>query len=580
YIDSQFKHINIKEFSGINIKTNERYSDNPIDNRNYFYFGFKKEINTVRFSVLNKESITQNLVLEFSNSLIAEIQVFQEFSDSIKLIHKTGIDFPFSTRPISHQHFSFPIKLKAFQSATFLLKLKKEVGRPLVTSVTLKNKSSFAKQSFMQQLMIGLYYGISLLSILFSLFIFFFLRKSSYLIYAGYVVFLGLFLSSYLGLFPYLFLSPDAIFNKYTHYVLFSEIALLLFVIFSQKILDAKKYMPRLRKIIISLIIVLVLVRLLLHFVFTNLFSGYVPIFMKLWYVVFIIALILITIEIILFYKKNNVRTSFFAIAYLFMLLGTFLTILYHSYGLINTIFLGLPVLFYASFMEILFLTFTIIFMVKEIYDERNILSKELVIEQRRFLSSFMKGEEKERNRIGQELHDNIGSKLGHLKRFVHNKIENKEVDSVIDELCNDVRNLSHKISLGEMKLVGFVNSAADLINIYKNETGLEINFNAFHPPTEINENISTNLFRVLQEALNNIIKHAKANEVTIQIIGYQKEITLSIEDDGKGFDSIAIKEGIGIKNMSARIKSLKGKFSIDSQPNVGTSILITVPIN
>jgi signal transduction histidine kinase len=86
------------------------------------------------------------------------------------------------------------------------------------------------------------------------------------------------------------------------------------------------------------------------------------------------------------------------------------------------------------------------------------------------------------------------------------------------------------------------------------------------------------NLYRIIQEACHNIIKHAKAKKAEINILMDDKKINLSIIDDGIGLKPTTSENGIGLKNMKYRIKTLKGKFKISSQPNLGTSINITIP--
>lgn len=259
------------------------------------------------------------------------------------------------------------------------------------------------------------------------------------------------------------------------------------------------------------------------------------------------------------------------------MIIGTFASILYHAYGLVNTYVYDLPLLFYSSFLEILLLTFTVVLMVKDIYDERNILSEKIVIEEKKNLTAFIKGEDQERKRISKELHDNIGSQLSYLKRFVSDKFKDEEVTETIDSICNDVRNLSHDISPSDLKIVGFKNAVEDLSKNLSSQTILDVDFSSYHFPEILEDDIATQLYRVVQEAFNNIIKHADAKHVDIQLIGHKESFSISIEDDGKGFDLKAIEQGLGLKNMRSRIQQINGSFSIDSKIKSGTSLLITI---
>ncbi len=575
YIDADFSLTNLKPFSKINGASQHQ----ELDTKTYYYFSFNNSYNTIDFTLKNQLKTSKNLVLQLTYVYIQEIVLCKLNNNTFVPVYTTGIEHPISSKPLEHRLFSLPISLKPNETATFQLKLKKEEGKPLVTSACIKSEKVFTKQNFIQQIFIGSYFGVSLLSVVFSLFIFSFLRNSTYLIYAAYVVFLGLFISAYIGVFSQFFLSESNTINKYSHYVVFSEISLVLFALFSQKILEAKTYTPKLKKGIEILLAIVIILRLGLHFVFTHVFESAVAIFMKIWYSFFIILIGIIIVQIAIYYRKNNKRTSLFALAYIFMILGTMASILYHGYGILNTYFYDLPLLFYTSFLEILFLTFTVVFMVKDIYDERNVLSERIVIQEQKNLTAFIKGEDQERKRIGKELHDNIGSKLSYLKRFVSDKFKDENVTNTIDGICNDVRNLSHEISPSDLKIVGFKDSIKELSKTLSDQTSLKIDFHEYQFPETIDEEIAIQIYRVTQEAFNNILKHSDAKLVDVQLIGYDDSITISIEDDGVGFNSKDIDMGLGLKNMSSRIKQIGGTLSIDSKVGYGTSILISLPL-
>ncbi len=573
FIDSSFSSINLKPFSKINKNSLETN-----DERDYYYFSFNNIFNTIDFTLKNELSSPKTIFLQLTYVYIQEIVLCKYEHNTLVPKATTGINYKIDTKPIEHRLFTLPIKLNPKETASYQLKLKKEKGKPLATSVYLKSEQTFAKDNTIQQIIIGAYFGVSLLSVIFSLFIFSFLRKSTYLIYAAYIIFLGLFISAYIGVFSQIFLNENTTVNKYTNYVVFSEISLILFALFSQKILEAKTYTPKLKKTIEVLLGIVIIIRLAIHFVFTHVFENAVTLFMKIWYAFFIFLICIIIVQIVIYYKKNNKRTSLFALAYIFMILGTMASILYHSYGIVNTYFYDLPLLFYTSFLEILLLTFTVVFMVKDIYDERNTLSEKIVLQEKENLTAFIKGEDQERKRIGKELHDNIGSQLSYLKRFVSDTFKDEKVTETIDTICNDVRNLSHEISPSDLTMVGFKDSVEDLAKTLSSQTSLKINFNSYQFPKTLDDSIVTPLYRVIQEAFNNIIKHANATQVDVQLMGLEDGFTISIEDDGNGFDVLNTKNGLGIKNMQSRVHQIGGTFALDSIPNKGTSVLISIP--
>lgn len=94
-----------------------------------------------------------------------------------------------------------------------------------------------------------------------------------------------------------------------------------------------------------------------------------------------------------------------------------------------------------------------------------------------------------------------------------------------------------------------------------------------------IDKNVKMNLYRIFQEALQNINKYAEANLITIAITKNETSIRIQIADNGKGFEIQQIKKGIGLKNMEYRSKELNGQFSIESKQNIGTKINLSIPL-
>jgi signal transduction histidine kinase len=126
----------------------------------------------------------------------------------------------------------------------------------------------------------------------------------------------------------------------------------------------------------------------------------------------------------------------------------------------------------------------------------------------------------------------------------------------------------------------GLVAAVRDFVNRMGNEK-LKINLVVLGLDERLNSNAETVIFRVLQELISNIIKHAQANEITIQLIREKNEFTLMVEDNGKGFDleKAGSQDGIGLKNIRSRVEYLNGSVSFDSAPGKGTTIVVEIPV-
>jgi signal transduction histidine kinase len=367
---------------------------------------------------------------------------------------------------------------------------------------------------------------------------------------------------------------------EHSRYIFLITIVLTIvfFVIFTQILLNAKIKFPILYKSIKVILIVSVLLRIQV-FIIPQFYFDYKPWIMQIWYISVILLIIGIGIELSFSLRKQKKIITLFSFGFLFILVGMAITILHYQKGLINSYLLGLPILLYASILEILFLTLALAYLFKEIYLERNFLSDKVIKQQKQIIASFLEGEEKERKRISIELHDNIGSKLSFLAYRVSGDGQDLKIQNQLNDVFNDVRNLSHSIAPIDFNMVGIRGAIQDLINNYNDVEDINIEFNSYHVTTNFREEICLNLYRITQEALNNIIKHSQASHVDVQLINIDTHINLSIEDNGIGFDIKKQKKGIGLQNIRTRVDQLNGVLSIDSHFEKGSSLLVSIPI-
>jgi signal transduction histidine kinase len=224
---------------------------------------------------------------------------------------------------------------------------------------------------------------------------------------------------------------------------------------------------------------------------------------------------------------------------------------------------------------------------------QQHILSNRLLQQQEENSRAIIEAEEKERTRIARDIHDGIGQQLSAAKLNIEalkntlNLTTERQQDlfnntvSLIDDAVTEARQVSHSMLANSLLKLGLIGAVRDFINKLNNLAGVKINIETFGLNERLNETTEMILFRVLQEIVNNIIKHAKASEVSIQFIKHDNELCLLIEDNGVGFDTTQITnfKGIGIKNIQSRINYLNGKVYFDSSVNNGTTVNIEIPI-
>ena len=206
-------------------------------------------------------------------------------------------------------------------------------------------------------------------------------------------------------------------------------------------------------------------------------------------------------------------------------------------------------------------------------------------------LNSMIKGQEAERLRIANDLHDSLGGLLSTVKAHfttIQKEIEQLEeldltqkTNQLIDEACIEVRRISHNMMPHALSISGLEGAVTDL-GEQLNEQGFQTSIEINNLPKNIAETKKIMMYRLVQEIISNITKHANAKSILIQLIGHNNELNLIIEDDGKGFDyNEAIKkDGLGLKSINSRVEFLDGTIDWDSQLNNGTSITINIPLS
>jgi two-component system NarL family sensor kinase len=155
-----------------------------------------------------------------------------------------------------------------------------------------------------------------------------------------------------------------------------------------------------------------------------------------------------------------------------------------------------------------------------------------------------------------------------------------KNAITLVDDSVKEVRAVSHNMMPNALLKSGLAIAVRDFIHKLSNGDQLKIDLEITGLNERLEQTIETVLFRVLQEIVSNIVKHAKANYISIQLVKHEAELTIMVEDNGVGFNTENMNEfeGIGLKNIQSRIAFLNGTVSFDSNPGKGTTVIIEVP--
>ncbi|NNF34923.1 MAG: tetratricopeptide repeat protein [Saprospiraceae bacterium] len=193
-------------------------------------------------------------------------------------------------------------------------------------------------------------------------------------------------------------------------------------------------------------------------------------------------------------------------------------------------------------------------------------------------MQSLIEGQEQERTRISRDIHDGLGGLLSATKAQLLNPDNNtNKVHELIDQACEEVREITQNLMPVSLKTVGLKGAIEDLIRKteclpikIKSEISIEEKYD---------EHIALNVYRVIQELINNVVKHAKAKNLLVQVLHADEEVKILIEDDGVGYNALIQNGGMGIKNVNARVELLNGDINIDTAENIGTTVNIDIPV-
>lgn len=218
--------------------------------------------------------------------------------------------------------------------------------------------------------------------------------------------------------------------------------------------------------------------------------------------------------------------------------------------------------------------------------------SEELVKEKNKSLSSLFDGQESERQRVSRELHDSLGQLLIGLKlkyesclnqaQFsTDSKICFVDLSLLFDKTIDETRRISNNLMPAALSEFGLLSAIRNLCNEISDATDLKIQFQTNGSDKTVNLRIKIYIYRIIQEAISNIVKHSQAENAEINIIFDIHQIFIDINDDGIGFDYFNIRKenSNGLNNIKDRTYLLSGNLIVKSKESKGTQISITIPL-
>lgn len=314
---------------------------------------------------------------------------------------------------------------------------------------------------------------------------------------------------------------------------------------------------------------------------------------MRLVFLTLAIALQLIAV----IFALRLVRVTKYRVSWVFISLGFLLMAITRGIKLIQ--FLKDDFSFYLTmaddWLAVLVSMFFVagVFFIGEIFFALKRSEIERKRSENRLLNATIQTEEKERKRFAKDMHDGIGPLLSTAKMSVSALLQNnnskkdieilKNVNIVIDEAISSIKEISDNLIPHVLTNFGLISAIKNFVNKINQTKTININFQANINDIRFDNNTEVILYRATCELINNTIKHANAKNIIINLSKHRSTLTIQYHDDGIGFLQEKINnddtKGMGLSNISSRIKSINGVFILNSNPNDGTNALIKVKL-
>lgn len=518
-------------------------------------------------------------ILEIKNPHIRYVELYVRPGDEATWtrVERTGHGTRFDSRSIRHNYYALPLAFNGPERMQVLIMLD-NVRASINYPATVWREASFVEYQQRQYLLNGLYFGGFILVIMASAAAFLLFGNSLYWWFVLHVFLTGLYVFADLGYaFQYLYPWSDSL-NIYIRIYL-SLLWALVFCRFSQRYFTTRVHAPVMHRLLHAGMIAAA-ATMLLHPPIEAFYRPLITPYLVLLFGV-LLAVMLITLATGLsMHRKTYHASMLYLLAFSFLLVGGALTVI-EEFGAMIELPVRFSTLQLGSGLQVLVLTFGITWIMKKRSDRQSAMKSRIGRLKAQTLQSHIQGMEEERRRIAMNLHDAIGNRMGRLKRMMDEKGTSTEAfREEISQLAREVRSISHELSPPGLQTAGLEQQVRNLVRETDEQSTVRYRLHCLDVPADLPKPAALQVYRVIQEAVNNIEKHSRASTADIQLIGYGDELVITIEDDGVGLpEDEHNREGMGLRNMRERIAHLGGTMELASQPGRGVQCMMVIPL-
>lgn len=519
-----------------------------------------------------KNTTNEKWFIEMGESYVDEIDMYA-INDSGEVQHiETGIFRKNNPGAVKVNHFLFPLDLSLNEEKTFFIRAwsTSVLNLPLVVGTLQTHYEINHKKDFT----FGLYFGLILALSIYNFFVFISIKDITYLFYVFYINFLGATVSWLKG---YSIEFLDFLPPQINHGNINATLSVLFLILFTHFFLNIKTIAPQLKKIEIvffgfNFIGLIINILGFYHLGFY---------FVMLWVVVFSLPYILLFG--IYTMKKGFRPARFYILGFSIFSFGDFIFMLNEN-AILPQNFLTHYSLQIGSSLEAMILSLALANKLNSFKLDKEKTQALALARANKFSKELIDTQENERKRIAGELHDSVGQSLSLIKNkiILLQKGLNKgnplsELNEVVSNTIQEVRSISYGLRPFHLDVLGLTQSIKSLVEDVSDSGNIDFSLNIENIDNLFSKEAEINIFRIVQECLNNISKHSKATQAAVSITHSGEHVEISIRDNGTGIVSQNGESGMGLIGIKERVNFLNGKLEIGNNEPKGTSVRIVI---
>ncbi|MEE9397346.1 MAG: 7TM diverse intracellular signaling domain-containing protein, partial [Methylococcales bacterium] len=552
-----------------------------IEGRNNF--GMSRSAFWIRIKPMMPPDCGQDWLLALAWPLLGSVDFFWPEDTHWEKI-TTGAQYPYHSRDVDHQYYVFHLPNLSTDSPPFFMRVAGD--NPMLIALSLWRQETFAHHASNILLFQGMYLGLFTGLILYNLFLYLSLRDTAYLHYVIYLVSTMLLTAVYTGI-AVRYLWPDSPNWNLRAMWTFALSGTVAFLTFIRRLLDTPKIAPKLDLTIRWCILVLLLAMVALFVVDYSIMASIPPL---LTIVGFGISGIAIIISV-----KNGYRPARFVGLANIIFVSCMLWAIYIAFGLSKQVWeWNLYIFEFGVAAEAVLLALALASRIKLLQKQESMAQQALLESKRHFSSQLIATQDTERRRVSNELHDGIGQNLMVVNNRLHRLIKADTspqlaeqldfVSEVTQQTIHDLRRLSHRLHPHQLDRLGLAVAIEAVANETLSDAGISLNCQIDAIDHLVTKDQALHVYRIVQEAVKNIIRHAEAAIVTISLVHDNDAIALNISDNGQGIDAIWLERkdfshAFGLSSMQERVQLLAGTFDIFNSNPSGLTVEVRIPL-